>query len=106
MLKVGSEGDPQKVGELLRADVGHVVERALELMGLTDQEASYQMGYRDQNVITRWTKAIERPLFDKLLRLKGTKVKTFRVAWMLALAEDDPTVDSEMVIRIPLRRRA
>lgn len=94
MLRAGIEGDRKKVADL-RPVIGRLVERALELAELTKQDAAYRMGYRDAGTISRWCSAVERPLFDKLFTLDG-----FEAAWMLALAERNPKMEVETIVKI------
>lgn len=91
MLRVPSEGDRKKVAER--------VERALELAGISKQDAAFRMGYSDPATVSRWCSATERPHFDKLFTIDG-----FEDAWILALAERNPRM--EVVTQIVMRRSA
>jgi hypothetical protein len=98
MLRAGlrpeAKADPQKLADL-RPVIGRLVERALELLGLTKQEAAYRLQYADAGTISRWCSATERPLFDKLFTLDG-----FDVAYVRAIAERNPRIDVDTVITI------
>ena len=85
----------------LRPVIGHLVERAFELMSprLTKQDAAYRMAYRDAGTVSRWCAGTERPSFDKLFTIEG-----FRLAYLLAIAEADPAI--EVTTTITLRRVA
>lgn len=91
MLGIHSESDRKKVAA--------IVARAFALLGITQQEAAFAMGYRDQGTVSRWVSAVERPQFDKLLAIDG-----FEDAWLLALAERNTRVD--VSTQITVRRRA
>lgn len=99
MLRVDSESDRKKVAEQLRPVIGRLVERALDLASVTKQDAAFQMGYTDQGALSRWCSGVERPLFDKLFIVDG-----FEDAWLVALAERNPQMEVETVVKI--RRRA
>lgn len=88
------ETDRKKLADL-RPEVGRTVERAIELLGITKQDAAHEMGYADQGVVSRWCSATERPLFDKLFAIHG-----FRSAWIIALAERDDSIECETVVRV------
>lgn len=90
MLRVDSETHRKKVGTR--------VERALELAGISKQTAAHDMGYSDQGVVSRWCSGIERPQFDKLNTLDG-----FEDAYIVALAEKNPRVTLETVVRLKRR---
>lgn len=94
MLRVGIEGERKKLADL-RPVIGRLVARAFELLGITKQDAAYRMGYHDAGTVSRWCSAAERPLFDKLFTLDG-----FEDAWMLALAERNPRMEVETVVKI------
>lgn len=98
MLRVEAEGHPQKLADL-KVEIGHSVERALDLAGLTKQEAAFAMGYTDQGVISRWCSGTERPLFDKLYAIEG-----FEEAWIQARAERNRNIEIQTVVTI--RRRS
>lgn len=91
MLRVRGESDRKKVAERL--------ERALELAGISKQDAAFRMGYTDAATISRWCSATERPHFDKLFTLDG-----FEDAWLISLAERNP--HAQVVTQIVLRRPA
>lgn len=92
-LRVGGERDHKKLA------VAKDVERALEVAGISKQEAAYQLGYADPGVVSRWCSGVERPLFDKLFALDG-----FLEAFIQVLAQHSPTMEVETLVRI--RRRA
>lgn len=94
MLRVDPAADRKKLADL-RAVIGRLVERALELLGVTKQDAAFQMGYKDAGAVSRWCSAVERPLFDKLFALEG-----FEVAWVLAMAERNTRIEVATVITI------
>lgn len=94
MLKAGSEGDRQKLADL-RPLIGQLVARALQLMGITKQDAAYRMGYDDPGTISRWCSGTERPLFDKLFQVPG-----FDVAYVLAMAERNQAMKVETTVTI------
>lgn len=98
MLRVDSEGDRKQLADL-RQFVGRIVERALALMGVSKQDASYQMHYADQGTLSRWCSGLERPALDKLLTIDG-----FKVAYVQALAEHDAAFDVVTTISIRSRR--
>jgi len=79
----------------LRPLIGHFVERAFELMGLSKKEVAYRLQYHDAGTISRWCTGIERPLFDKLFTLDG-----FDVAYVLAIAERNHRIDAQTVLTI------
>jgi hypothetical protein len=93
-LRTEAKGDRKKLADL-RPEIGRLVERALELMGLTKQEAAYRLQYADAGAISRWCSATERPLFDKLFTLEG-----FDIAYVRAIAERNPAIDVDTVITI------
>lgn len=96
MLRVGGESHNKKLADL-KPWVGGRVERALEILGLSKQEAAYAMGYTDAGTVSRWCSATERPQLDKLFALKG-----FLAAWVVSLAEEHPeamTVETIVKIR-------
>lgn len=64
--------------------VGALIDRALVLAGLTKQQASYAMGYRDEtaSVVSKWTQGTERPQLDRLM-----SVPALRRGLLLAIAE-------------------
>lgn len=99
-LRAGAKGDPQNLADL-RPVIGQLVERAFELMSprLTKQDAAYRMAYRDAGTVSRWCAGTERPSFDKLFTIEG-----FRIAYVLAMAEQDPAI--EVTTTITLRRVA
>jgi hypothetical protein len=99
MLRAESEGDRKKLADL-RPVIGRLVERAIELLGITKQEAAFRMGYRDQGPVSRWCAATERPLFDKLFVLDG-----FEVAWVIAIAERNQE-QIEVATIVTIRRSA
>ena len=88
-------------GESLRKKlaVGRRVERTFEILGITKQEAAHDMGYTDPSTVSRWCSGTETPKFDRLETIVG-----FEGAYTLALAEKNPDMEVEHVIR--LRRRA
>jgi hypothetical protein len=88
MLRAQSEGDRKKF-------VGRLVERALELMSVTKQDAAFRMGYSDSGVISRWCAGSETPLFHKLVALDG-----FIEAWLVALAEKSTRAEVFTDVRI------
>lgn len=94
MLRAGSETDPQKLAAL-KSDIGRSVERTLELLGMTKQEAAFAMGYTDQGVVSRWCSGIERPQFDKLFLIEG-----FEDTWLLARAKRNPNMVVETTVTI------
>ena len=98
--QVRSEAKPdrKKLADL-RPVIGKLVERALELMGLSKQEAAYRLQYSDAGTISRWCSATERPLFDKLFTMDG-----FDIAYVLAIAERNQQI--EVTTAITIRRIA
>lgn len=79
-----------------RRAVGRLVVRALEIMGRSKQDVSFEMGYRDEGAtLSRWCSAVERPHFEKLRALKG-----FDEALIIAIAERNPNLEGEYLIRI------
>ena len=90
-----SEADRKKLVDLRRV-IGRLVERALELAGVSKQEAAHHMGYADQGVVSRWCSAVERPLFDKLFGIDG-----FELAWIVAMAERNPQMQVHTTVTIP-----
>ena len=88
MLRVDGEGDRKKL-------VGRDVERALALLGVSQKDAAYRMGYSDQGTVSRWCAGTERPHFDKLEQIDG-----FEEAYMKAKAERNPRVRMRTVIEI------
>jgi hypothetical protein len=94
MVRAQSETERKKVADL-RLVVGRLVERALELAGLSKQETAFAIGYSDAGTISRWCSGIERPLFDKLFTVPG-----FQEAYVLALAEGNPRMDVETIVTI------
>lgn len=95
MLAAQSEGLRKKLV------VGRRVERALELLGITKQDAAFRMGYSDSSVLSRWFNATERPQFDKLEAIDG-----FDGAYAIALAENNPGMEVETFVRIRVKRLA
>lgn len=51
--------------------LGRVLDRALQLAGITKQQAASDLGYSDQSAISRWISGVENPRFDKLITLAG-----------------------------------
>jgi hypothetical protein len=98
MLRAKGEGDRKKLADL-RPAVGQLVARAFQLMGITKQDAAYQMHYDDPGTVSRWCSGTERPAFDKLFTLDG-----FNTAYVQAIAEQDPQL--EITTAITIRRRA
>lgn len=95
MLRVGSESDRKQFADH-RGVVGQLVETALDILGLTQQEAAYRMGYRDSGTVSRWCTGTERPQFDKLLLLDG-----FAEAWVIAIARHTKAgIDVHTVITV------
>lgn len=94
MLRARGEADRKKLADL-RPVVGRLVERALELAGLSKQETAFAMGYSDAGTISRWCSGVERPLFDKLFTVPG-----FQDAYVLALAEGNPRMEVETIVKI------
>jgi len=88
MLRLGGESDRKKLA------VGRTVERALEILGMTKQAAAYAMGYADPGPVSRWCAATERPLFDKLFA-----IDRFEECWIVALAEKNPAMEVETVVK-------
>jgi hypothetical protein len=84
-------------GETNRKKIAALIERALELLGISKQDAAFRMGYSDPGTVSRWCTAVERPHLDKLLTIDG-----FENAWLLAQAERNPNAD--IVHQIVLRR--
>lgn len=97
-LRLDAKGDRKPLADL-RPLVGRFVERALALMGVSKQDASYQMHYADQGTLSRWCSGLERPALDKLLTIDG-----FKVAYVQALAEHDAAFDVVTTISIRSRR--
>lgn len=95
MLRVEDEGDRKQLAEGRRARIARAVERALEIAGVTKQQAAFAMGYTDQGPVSRWCSGVERPLFDKLFGVPG-----FEDAYLVALAERNPRVELETTVRI------
>jgi hypothetical protein len=95
MLRAEGESDRKKLVEDLRPVIGRLVERAIALAGLTKQEAAFAMGYSDQGAVSRWCSGVERPQFDKLFVVKG-----FKLAWLLAIAEDSKEIEVETTIKV------
>jgi hypothetical protein len=91
MLRVQSEGDRKKF-------VGRLVERSLELLSVTKQDAAFRMGYQDSGVVSRWCSGQETPLFHKLVVIEG-----FHDAWVVAIAEKTPGAEVETIVRVKLR---
>lgn len=98
MLRVGlrseAKADRKPLADL-RPAIGRLVNRALQLMNLTKQEAAYEMDYADAGTISRWCAGTERPAFDKLFTLDG-----FARAYVLAIAEQDPHLEAYTTIRM------
>lgn len=94
MLRVDGEGDRKKL-------VGRDVERSLELIGISKQDAAWRMGYSDPGTVSRWCAGTERPHFDKLEQIDG-----FDEAWMKAKAERNARVTVRTVIEIQERASA
>lgn len=94
MLRAESESGRKPLADL-RPHVGRLVNRALELAGISKQDASFQMHYADQGSVSRWCSGLERPAFDKLFTIAG-----FKVAYVQALAEHDAQFDVTTVITI------
>lgn len=61
---------------------GRLIERALEILGSTKQQAAGAMGYEDPSALSRWIQGTENPRLAVLLKLSG-----FRAAFIIALAE-------------------
>ena len=99
-LRPEAKADRKDLADL-RPVIGRLVERAFELMSprLTKQDAAFRLHYDDQGTISRWCSGKERPLFDKLFTIEG-----FKIAYVLALAEQDPAID--VTTTITLRRVA
>lgn len=95
MLRAKSEGDRKKLAEDLRPVIGQLVARTFQLMGISKQEAAYQMQYDDPGTVSRWCSGTERPLFDKLFAIEG-----FEVAYVLAIAERHQQIEVETVIKV------
>lgn len=95
MLRVESESTSKKLADAKRA-IGHSVARALEIAGITKQQAAYDMGYQDAGTVSRWCSGLERPHFDKLFTLPRVED-----AWILARAECNPHIVVETVVKIP-----
>lgn len=98
--KRAGETESKKLADL-RPFIGKLVERALELLGITKQDAAFRMGYSDAGTISRWCSGTERPALDKLFAIDG-----FRVALVLALAECTEELEAETVVRVPRRKIA
>ena len=98
MLRAEGEGRRKELADL-RPVIGELVSRALQLAGVTKQEAAFRMRYSDPGTVSRWCSGVERPAFDKLFTIEG-----FEVAWVLAIAERNRGIVVETVVRI--RRRA
>lgn len=84
--------------ESMRA-VGALIDRALVLAGLTKQQASFAMGYRDEtaSVVSKWTQGTERPQLDRLL-----SVPALRRGLILAIAESSGSdVEIRTVVTVP-----
>jgi hypothetical protein len=79
----------------LRTEIGRLVERALQLLGISKQDAAWRMNYTDAGAVSRWCAGSERPLFDKLFTIDG-----FKIAYVLALAEKDEQIEVETVLKI------
>lgn len=100
MLRADHEGDRKNLAEDLRPVIGRLVERAIKLLDLTKQDAAFQMGYADQGTVSRWCSGVERPCFDKLFVIDG-----FEDAWVLAIAERNPSMEVETTVTIRRLRR-
>lgn len=96
MLRVASDSDRKKIAER--------VERTLELLGVSKQDAAFRMGYTDPGTVSRWCSGVERPHFDKLFVLINDDGLTFEDAWVIATAEKNPRM--EVVTQIVMRRSA
>ena len=88
MLRAESESDRKKL-------VGRDVERSLALLGVSQKDAAFRMGYSDQGTVSRWCAGTERPHFDKLEAIEG-----FDEAWLRAKAERSARVKVRTVIEI------
>lgn len=93
-LRTEAKADRKKLADL-RPTIGSLVARAFQLMGISKQQAAYDMHYDDPGTVSRWCSGTERPAFDKLFTLDG-----FEVAWMLAIAERNQQVTARTVITI------
>jgi len=94
MLRAESEGLRKPLADL-RPLIGQLIERALTLAGISKQDAAWRMNYSDAATVSRWCSGTERPAFDKLFTIDG-----FKAAYMLALAEQDPQIETTTVITI------
>jgi hypothetical protein len=95
-LRTEAKAERKELADL-RPAIGQLVERAFELMSprLTKQDAAYRMRYDDPGTVSRWCAGKERPCFDKLFAIPG-----FKVAYVLAMAEQDPAIDVTTTITI------
>lgn len=98
MLRMESEGASKKLADL-RPTIGRLVARALELAGISKQDAAYRMKYSDAGTVSRWCSGTERPAFDKLFTIEG-----FEIAYVLAIAERNAQI--EVTTAITIRRVA
>ena len=93
-LRPAAKADRKELADL-RPVIGQLVNRALELCGITKQDAAFRMGYSDAGTDSRWCSGVERPAFDKLFTIDG-----FKIAYVLALAEQDGRIEVETVVKI------
>lgn len=83
-----------------REQVGHAIERALELAGKTQKEGWVLLGHKDGSQLSRWIAGTERPQFDALFA-----VEELRVPLVVALASLAGH-GVEITTQITVRRRA
>ena len=85
---------------------GRLLRRAFELLGVTQQDVSYRLGFADSNrsSVNRWLSGSEPADLDRLIE----EIDGFREAYAEAILEGSnaPGVRVERVIRIPVRRTA
>lgn len=96
-LRTEAKPDRKKLADL-RPEIGKLVARALELAGVSKQDAAHRMDYSDAGTVSRWCSGTERPAFDKLFQIQG-----FEIAYVCAIAERNQAIEVTTVITIPRR---
>lgn len=94
---------------LTLANLGPVIERAIELAGWTNERAGLEMGYDDGSYVSRWIAGTEAPQFVRLWACLPLRSHLLVAMAERADADECPETDEiqiETTVKIRARRTA
>lgn len=103
MLSVTSESIRTKFSVEPGSRAGRVIERALELSGVSRQELAYALGYANQSAVSRWISGLENPSLEKLM--SDAAPVAFRQGLAIAIGEVQQGISVQVVMTADLVTR-